>query len=318
MQWIVTPADAGERLDAFLKRQMPARSRAFLQSIIRRGRVQVNGAAHMPAYRLKVEDRVEAADTSPDDEKQKDIQPEPDLPVRICETREDFIIIDKPAGMSTHPVNAEGRGTAANWLVGRFPEARAVGDDALRPGIVHRLDRYTSGVMVVARTQEMFAHLKDCFKGHQVKKEYVAIVEGVPQKREGVVEGHVVPSAKRYDRRVLRLLPVSRSAKISRSRYVVERRIGERASMVRFFPETGRTHQIRLHAKALKTPIIGDVAYGARIALPAELGGRFYLHAERLAFPLQDGSMAEFYVPPSNDFAEVAKWLEKRGVSGEN
>lgn len=307
--WIVTPRDAGKRLDVFLKEKLSARSRAFLQSRIKEGAAHVSGARKHAAARLRAGERVTFIGGG---QRRMILTPQADVPVAIIAERGGVIAINKPAGIAAHPATLEGVGTVANWVASRIPGARSVGGDPRRPGIVHRLDRYTSGVMVIARTQGIFEHLKACFAARRVAKEYIALVEGTPQDPRGVVEGLVVRSPKRHDQRRLMTLPLASGARSSRSRYTIEH-AGKTVSMVRFFPETGRTHQIRLHAKALGTPVLGDRAYGARFTLPQELSHRFYLHAKRIAFPLPDGTEAVFSAPLPPEFAQAWKWFEGAG-----
>ena len=246
--------------------------------------------------------------------------------VVIIHEEPDFIVINKPAGLVVH--QAEGHkapDTLVNGLLARYPEIARVGDDLIRPGIMHRLDGDVSGVMVIARTQDMFDHLKKQFKVHEVEKEYVAAVEGVGQPPQGTIEFAIArKGAKMVARpkgeegrkavteyetipwsslRGLRLgsedAAISRGAEIATPRLRVGAR-DDKVSLLRIITHTGRTHQIRVHLKAKGWPIVGDRLYGSKLSKVSKLSeaSRLMLHARKLVFKDLTGKKREFIIEP--------------------
>ncbi len=250
---------------------------------------------------------------------------------------EDIIAVNKPAGLLVHPLknskfqipNSQKEPTLVDWLLARYPEIKMVGDpvksrserdhgagpvklpdgshgasDPLRPGIVHRLDRDTSGVMVVARTQEAFNHLKSLFAGRKIRKTYLAWVFGKLKEREGVITrpiGIVSGSTRRSTRS-------GKMAKDAVTRYKVEKEImknGEPFSLLKVSPETGRTHQIRVHCASIGHPIVGDALYTRRKSPAGH--ERLMLHAFLIELPLLSGSMMRFEAEPPGEFANFAR-----------
>ena len=224
-----------------------------------------------------------------------------------------LLAVNKPPGISVHPSRKEPDGTLVNELLEQFPEISGVGEDATRPGIVHRLDKDTSGVMVVARTQEAFWGLKGLFKERKTEKRYLAIVDGVikeprgkidfPVGRVGLKMGIVRPGQ--------RELPKQRDAI---TRYVVRRRFLD-ATLVEVLPKTGRMHQIRVHLHAIGRPILGDKLYGGR-AVRAR-APRQMLHAWRLSFTLGETAYA-FMAEPPDDFETALEALAEAKDMGQD
>ena len=297
----ISAKETGERLDRYLQKRLPRVSRAFLQSLISDGRATVNGVAiRKPSHRLKAGDRVALHMTK----KPQGLIAQPEMAIPVLHEDANFLIINKPSGIAAHPATLHGVGTVANWFLGHAPEIRGVGDSPLRPGIVHRLDKGTSGVLVIAKTPDMFAHLKRLFAEWRIQKEYIALVEGIFSPPEGTLEGYMTPSQKSYRKKKLALLPLTPSARASSTRYEVEQQCGQ-LSLVRFFPVTGRTHQIRVHGASVGHPIVGDTLYGAKLNMPLLPKGRFLLHAARLSFALPNGETVSFEAPLPDDFKET-------------
>ena len=227
--------------------------------------------------------------------------------IDILESNKDFLVINKPADLMVHGDGRSDEATLADWLLKEYPEIAGIGEDwstdndtlIPRPGIVHRLDRETSGVMVIAHTQEMFAHLKDAFQNRTVSKEYHALVYEWIKHDEGQIDASIGKSRKDF-----RMWSAGRGARgrlrDAATRYEVlsrfEDQSGNKFTHVRCFPETGRTHQIRVHLKYLNHPVVGDTLYaGKRITAGASsdtvfaLGfTRHALHAYELSFPSMD------------------------------
>lgn len=218
---------------------------------------------------------------------------------------ENIIVVSKPAGMPVHEAKHSDDRTLCDWLLTHFPEIKDVGDPRAnenipyRPGIVHRLDKWTSGVMVVARTQESFLKLKELFKSHEVEKTYLAIVCGRLKEQRGVIDlpiGRIVSAPTKMgtpsNRGKLRLVKEA----------VTEYRVLEGSdslSLLEVRPKTGRMHQIRVHLASLGHPIAGDIVYGGKRVCRHELG-RWALHAATLSFALEPGKRRAFSVelPP--------------------
>ena len=282
---LTVPDDAeGSRLDRFLSEQVQGRTRSFLQRLIREGLVQVDGrAAPKPGLGLRAGMRVEIEiPTSPPD------RPMPEMiPVEVSHEDEHLLVVNKPAGLVVHPGHGRRTGTLVNALMGRAtPLAPAGGRD--RPGIVHRLDRETSGLLVVAKTDVVHLALSRSFARREVEKKYRALVWGHPDPPEGSVERRIGRS---------RADPTRMSVGVTRGRYALTRyRTVEPLpgfAMLEIDIETGRTHQIRVHLQSLHHPVVGDSRYGGRcwkaVQDPIRRKAlrefiRLALHASELAF----------------------------------
>lgn len=213
-----------------------------------------------------------------------------------------IVAVDKPAGVMTHPDGKSTEETVSDWFAAHYPNAREVGEtqrlqdgkEIRRPGIVHRLDRETSGVLVLAKTHEAHAFLKEAFQNHEVKKTYLAFVYGVPKLRKGVIDFAIGRS--RQDFRLRSAQPKAKGTlREAITRYEVIADIGTH-SLMKVMPETGRTHQIRVHLKAIHHPIVGDPLYAPNHA--ADLGfNRLGLHALSLDIPLQSGERTTIQAP---------------------
>ncbi len=264
--------DSGKRLDAFLHERLPEFSRSRLQSWIKAGRVLVNNASARASYLLRGAEQisVDPAELPP-----LAAQAE-NLPVQILYGDEDVVVIDKPAGMVVHAGAGHHSGTLVNALLHHFGSLSTINGD-LRPGIVHRLDRETSGVLVVARTDRAHRSLAAQFHDRTVEKIYLALVNGQMKSKKGRITAPIARDPIRRTRMTAKLL----SGRAALTEYQVLEEF-ERASYLRVRIGTGRTHQIRVHLASIGHPIVGDRLYGAPPA-PAGLS-RFFLHAHRLTF----------------------------------
>jgi len=269
------PADAGKRLDAFLHERLPEFSRSRLQFWIKSDRVLLNGEPARASHILHGGEgiSVEPADLAP-------LRAEPeDLPLKILYEDSDVVVIDKPAGMVVHAGAGHQRGTLVNALLHRFGSLSSINGE-LRPGIVHRLDRETSGVLVVARTDLAHQSLARQFHDREVKKIYLALVHGRMRQAQGRVTSPISRDPVRRTRMTARV-STGRSA-------LTEYRILEnldRYSYLEVRLGTGRTHQIRVHLSSIHHPIVGDRLYGAPAENPGlPKLGRFFLHAHLLRF----------------------------------
>ena len=282
------PEDEGERLDAVIARRHGALSRTRAQSLIRAGHVTTGGRTVSEAdYRVKGGQifAIFVPDSTP-------ASPKPEaIPLAVLYEDEHLIVIDKPAGLVVHPAPGHQEGTLVNALLAHCgPSLTGIGG-VRRPGIVHRLDKDTSGVMVAAKTDASYAGLQAQFATRRAARRYVAAVWGVPAPRAGEISGAIG----RNPRNRKKMAVVARGGKAALTRYRVERSLaGGAASLVTCQLATGRTHQIRVHLAAKGHPVIGDPLYGApagkRKALPkgaaqaAAALGRQALHAQTLGF----------------------------------
>jgi 23S rRNA pseudouridine1911/1915/1917 synthase len=262
--------DRGQRLDQFLHNELPQYSRSRLQDWINQGRVQVNGVAAKRSYLLKGAEQIEV---SPADLTPLRAAPE-DVPLEVLYQNDDVIAINKPAGMVVHAGAGRHSGTLVNALVHRFGTLSSVGGD-LRPGIVHRLDRLTSGVILVAKTDAAHRHLAAQFSNRNVEKVYLALVHG----RMKVDAGQITKPIARDPIRRIRMTAKSATGRQAVTEYKVLKHL-EGYSYLEVKIGTGRTHQIRVHLASIGHPVAGDKLYGAP---PATLA-RFFLHAHRITF----------------------------------
>jgi 23S rRNA pseudouridine1911/1915/1917 synthase len=265
MELVVGTEEAGRRLDVFVAGA--AGSRAAAQRLIDAGLVLVDGVPRAKRHTVAAGERVTVA------EAREAPQPEaPPAQYRVAYEDEHLLVIDKPAGVVVHPARGHQTGTLAQALADRL----AGGGDPARAGIVHRLDRDTSGLLVAARTEAAYAGLKAQLRDRALTREYLALVEGRPAARTGTIEARLG-----RDRRVrTRVSTDTDEPRSAVTHFAVERPL-ERFTLLRVRLETGRTHQIRAHLLAIGHPVAGDPEYGHAGLLGLE---RQFLHAERLAF----------------------------------
>ena len=282
--------DAGKRLDVFLVEKLDGASRARIQELIAGGHIRVNGETARASLRLR---GGEAAEVT--------WQPRPplrafaeDLPLTVLYQDDEIIVVDKPAGMPVHAGAGRDAGTLVNALLHQFgPLSGGAGD--LRPGIVHRLDRLTSGVLVVARSDEAHQALGAQFQAREVGKTYIALVHGNVAEERGRFDAPIARDLARRHRMTAR----RRSGRQALTEYRVVRRFA-RHTLLEVRIHTGRTHQIRVHLSTAGHPVVGDTTYGA----PGGVIERYFLHAARLAFRHpRTGVPLEFSAPLPADLA---------------
>lgn len=278
----VSADNEGERLDAFLASHIEGWSRARLQRLIEEADVLVNGRAVKSSYKLRLSDEIEVELTPPPS---TSFAPE-DIPLDVVYEDDELIIVNKPAGIVVHPAAGVTSGTLANALAFHFQQLSTSGG-MVRPGIVHRLDKGTSGLMVVAKTESAHEDLADQFRDREVFKSYVALVHGQVEKRTGLIDQPIA-----RDRGNRTRMAVVRGGRPAISIYRVRKRFA-RFTLLNVELKTGRTHQIRVHLAWLKHPVVGDEAYGSGRdktvpdhKLRSEIAklGRQFLHAEQLGF----------------------------------
>ncbi len=299
--------EAGERLDAWLVQQFPARSRSAFQRLIKVGEVLVNGKTAKPHAVLKADDRIEVKTPG----KKTGAVAAPAIPqVKIVEETGAFLVIEKPSGLLVHPAPSQKTSTLVDFLLAHDPKIKGVGDARERPGIVHRLDREASGLMVVAKTKKAFADLKRQFQAHAVKKEYLALVHGRPSRDFGRIET-AIGRKKGKGRMSARTTPQEGDREATSAYDVLER--FPQAALVKVRTETGRMHQVRVHMKSIGHPLVGDALYaGRKHETPSLRGTRLFLHAALLGFKDLSGAWHEYRSELPPDLASVLKTLRMK------
>ena len=264
---------AGERLDRAVA-LLTGWTRSEVQALVESGSILVGGERVAKSRRLVTDDVIEvlaepAVAGLP--------TPDPSIALVVRHEDDDVVVIAKPAGLVVHPGAGHPDGTLVNGLLARYPEVAGVGDPA-RPGIVHRLDRDTSGLLVVARTGRAYDALVEMLAAHDVERRYLALVWGVPDSARGVIDAPIGRSVRRPTR-----MSVREGGRVARTGYeVVSTYRDPEVALLACQLETGRTHQIRVHLQAIGHPVVGDAAYGgSRAALVLD---RPFLHAGGLAF----------------------------------
>ena len=295
----VPAEEAGARLDLFLARRLQDWSRAGVQRLIREGAVQLDGADARAATRLRTgaEVCVRVPRVLP-----FEVVPQ-DLPLDVLMEEEAFVVLHKPAGVAVHPGAGRPDGTLANALAYRYGVLSERGGKH-RPGIVHRLDLDTSGVLVVAKSDVAHRALQDAFKARTVRKEYRALAYGDPAARSERIDAPLGRSLAHPERMAVRF----DGGRESSTEVEVIERYGA-ACLLACRPETGRTHQIRVHLQSRRHPILGDALYAGRRKPPVPVP-RLMLHALRLSFPHpRSGEQIEVEAPLPDDFREVVAAL---------
>jgi 23S rRNA pseudouridine1911/1915/1917 synthase len=307
-EFVVTAGEQPKRLDVFLVNREPKLSRSAIQRLIEQGRVKINGQVVRPSQKIKPGDVIafDIPKAEPLELKGESIA------LEILHEDDALLVLNKPADLVVHPAPGHWSGTLVNALLYHFQMSggtvSTIGGKE-RPGLVHRLDKDTSGVMVIAKTDEAHRSLAGQFKHHTITRVYEALIWGVPKKGHGVIElaiGRDTKERKKFSARTAR-------PKESVTEYKVERRFGKVAAHVLLYPRTGRTHQLRVHLNSLGHPILGDQTYGGRkvrsiadIEIP-----RVMLHARTLGFhhPVT-GALCEYTTPSPPDMAEVEHRLQ--------
>ncbi len=293
----VDAAHDGARLDVFLRARLPKLSRSRIHDLIVSGHVRVQGETRKPAARVHRGQEVIAEIPAPEP---ATLQPEP-MPLDIRYEDADLLVVNKPAGVPVHPGAGHPAGTLVNAILARRPDLAGVGG-VLRPGIVHRLDKDTSGLLVVAKNDETLRALQAAIKARAVTRQYLALVHGRPTPAEGTIEAPIARHPRR--RTQMAVVPSGRTAA---TRYRVREQFVA-AALVEASLLTGRTHQIRVHFAHIGHPVVGDPVYGRR----RETWGmtRQALHAFRLAFAHpRTGALVKVEAPLPADMAAALERL---------
>ena len=294
-------AHDGGRLDLFLARHEPKLTRSRIKRLIDSGHILINGQVPKVSQRLHPGDRV-VITVPPPAPIELEAQ---EIPIPVMFQDHDLIVVDKPAGLSVHPGPGHPNHTLVNALLALCPDISGIGG-YLRPGIVHRLDKDTSGLMVVAKTDAAHLDISRQIKERRVRKGYLALVRGRLEPDKGTIEAPVGRHPVHRKR-----MAVVNGGKEAKTSYHVIRYLPE-ASFLEVFPETGRTHQIRVHFASLGHPLIGDGLYGRKHSFL----DRHFLHAHLLGFthPTR-GESLEFTSPLPQDLRQTLGWLEESSLS---
>jgi len=288
--------EGGIRLDRYVSAKCPELSRSYVQKLIDSGEIRVNDRLSKPSLKLNSGDRVTLSLPPPTSG-----TPAPEaLPLDIIYEDDDLLVIDKPAGMPVHPAPGHASHTLVNAILAHLPNLPET-SNCQRPGIIHRLDKDASGVMVVAKNKAAEANLINQFKARLVTKAYLVLVKGKLEPKNGVIEAPIGRDPKNRKR-----MAVVASGREARTLYDVIRYLGG-YTLLEVKTETGRTHQIRVHLSAIGYPVVGDRVYGVKSAYLE----RLFLHACRLGFKLpRSGEYQEF---TSELPAELERALEELG-----
>jgi len=301
------------RLDKFLKEKLPEFSRHQIAQAIKKARILVNHKKIKPSYLLKENDVVfyQLEKEIPTQElKPLTLFPEPE----ILYENQDFLVINKPAGVNTHPTLKNiNEPSIASWFCYRYPQAKKVGEDKLRPGIVHRLDRETSGVLILAKNNPIFFYFKKLFLSRKINKSYLVLVRGEISKQKGAIEFELTRSSTSGKRKIV-LLQKGKSTKktikktkVALTLYEVAKRY-QGYTLLKVEPKTGRTHQIRIHLASIGFPVAGDKIYGFKEAYEGVFK-RQMLHAQVISFLTPQGEFLEIEAPMPQDFASALRRL---------
>ena len=308
----VTEPESGQRLDLLVASRFFVCSRTVAAGLIRSGEIRVQGMLKKPGYRVRPGDEIWVRIPPP---KPVELIPEP-LDIDILFQDQDLIVVNKPPGLVVHPAPGHASGTLVHGLLYHCPDLEGIGGE-LRPGIVHRLDKDTSGALVVAKNAAAHHHLARQFKSRKVIKEYLALVHGKMQPDSGTI---ALPVGRHpVDRK--RMSTASRKSRGAETSWRVRERFPG-ATLIDLDLKTGRTHQIRVHCAAINHPVVGDAVYGARKALAGgndvsnvlSTVSRQMLHARRLEFshPVQ-ATIVSFEAPIPQDMQAVINALRRLG-----
>ncbi|KPL16409.1 MAG: pseudouridine synthase [Anaerolineae bacterium SM23_84] len=291
----------GPRVDKYIAQEVPDLSRSFVKKLLDEGQVTVDGKMPKASYKVEAGDVIVVRVPPPEP---TEVRAE-DIPLRILYEDADIVVVDKPAGMVVHPAHGHRSGTLVNALLAHCTDLSGISGE-LRPGIVHRLDKDTSGLLLVAKNDVAHRHLQRQFKQRLVHKIYLALTEGLLPTPRGVIDAPIGRDPQQRKR--MAVLP--RGGREARTEYRVLEHLTQH-TLVEAEPVTGRTHQIRIHFASIGHPLAGDRVYGFRKQrLPLR---RQFLHAARIAFTLpSSGETVEFTSELPDDLAAVLDDLRRK------
>lgn len=295
-----------ERLDKILT-QRTKLSRSQIQKMIKNSEVIVNGKnITSPHFFVSSEDQIEISELKKNDITKKKNIPE----LKIIFENENVVVFEKPAGLLVHEASGKDEATVVDALIKKYPAIKKVGDDQRRPGIVHRLDKLASGIMIAAKNQNTFEFLKKQFAERKTQKEYLVLVYGTPGKNSGTISFKLARSKNKG--RMVAHPSTSEEGKEAITHFEILQKF-KTTTLLAVTIETGRTHQIRTHLRAMNLPVVGDPIYKKTymknikpLSLP-----RLFLHAHKLTIPLPNGETGRFISPLPKELEEVLKNLPK-------
>jgi len=340
MKFIIKKEQIGQRLDKFILAHFPDYSRAFLKKQIKEGRILVypvrnlsieskisrlepqaksphrlttktkrgwisdgvNKQIKKPSYLMKVDDEIEASILPL---RQISLEPDASIKLNIVYEDKDVIVVDKPAGLTVHPGAGQKNCTLVNGLLAHYPLLKDVGDDPTRPGLVHRLDKDTSGLMIVAKNNSAFEWLKNQFQQRKVEKKYLALVAGEPKESSGTIKTFLTRSKSDPTKQ-----KVGQTGKEAITLYKTVKKF-EDYTLIEAVPKTGRMHQIRVHLAWLGCPVAGDKKYGRKNQSSLQGLKRHFLHASELTISLPSGQKRTFVSALPGNLDQTLALLKK-------
>lgn len=310
MNLTVTEKDIQKRLDKFLinfsleEPELTGLSRGDFIRAIKNKQILVNELNVKPSYKINEGDKI----TITIKKVEEKLIPNHEIVLDIISETDDFIIINKPAGLQVHPDFNEKENTLVNALIVAFPAIAQLEDDhtysyQLRPGIVHRLDKETSGILIIAKNKKSFLEFKKMFKEKTIAKKYLAIVYGTPENKNGVIDKALARTTN-YRKQTIASRKTKTKVREALTKYKLLRKLGADFSLLEVSPQTGRTHQIRVHLCSIGHPIVGDNLYRKKL-YDRYLGAkRHMLHANEIKFELF-GTKYNFKAPTPKDFDSI-------------
>lgn len=312
----ITEADSGERLDKFLTNSdLLKLSRNQIKKLIGQGLISINNLTVSSHYILKPGDIINIAKNLSLNKKaagKKEFAAAPGHKIKIIHETDKFLVINKPAGLAVH---GSANYTLADWLMEKYPKIKKVGDDPERPGIVHRLDKDVSGLMVIAKTQDAFLNLKKQFQDRTIKKEYTALVHGKIMKENAIINFPIKRSREGYK---MAAMPATtkgeptEDGRLAETEFRVLRRLIN-YTLLKIKIRTGRTHQIRVHLAAYDHPIVGDDIYGTAKSRTQNKKlnlSRIFLIADRLSFTDLTGARQDYKIGLTDELKNILKIIK--------
>ena len=304
MNYIIEKEDASKRLDVFLSEKIKDPTRRYIKTLIDDGKITVNLAKVKAGYKLKIGDSI---DVEIVEKKPENIVAE-DIPLDIVYEDDDIIIVNKPKGMVVHPANGNYTGTMVNSLMNSHKDNLSSINGVIRPGIVHRIDKDTSGILVVAKNDNAHKKLSEQFKVHSIKRKYIALVKGIIKEDKLTIDRPIGRSIK--DRKKMAVTEKNSRRAITHIS-VLKHFYSSNVTLIEAELETGRTHQIRVHMAYLHHPLVGDEVYGKKDS-KFKVNGQM-LHAKYLGFiHPTSGKFVEFDSPLPEYFSSILMSLENR------
>ena len=313
MDILITDKTSGARLDKFLTQRLKDLSRSQIQKLIKQQAITVNNTAAVSHYSLKVGDEINISEKTvrrpADVGRLCEKLPKKSPNIKIIDETDEFLVINKPTGLAVH---GGANFTLAHWLLIKYPEIKSVGDDAERPGIVHRLDKDVNGLMVIAKTQTAFNNLKKQFQDRTVIKEYTALAHDKIQKDNGLIN---FPIRRAKDGYKMAALPATvkgeptESGRLAETKFQVKKRLVN-YTLLKIKIKTGRTHQIRVHLAAYNHPIVGDNIYAtAKTRIQNKKLGlnRIFLIADHLSFLDLRNGRQDFKIDLTQELKNILK-----------